>query len=231
VKSAEANLNQSLLELERTSVRAPFDAQILSRTVNIGSEITTNTELARLAGVREYWVVLSVPVARLGRISFPGDQQPGSEVILRHRTAWPEGAFRKGVVLRLIGTVDGQTRLARVLVSVADPLALEEETSGPRMLIGTILQAAIKGQALENVFRIGRDFLREGDRVWLNRKGKLEIVEVTVVDKDRQFAYISDGMEEGDLLVKNNLATVAPGIDLRIQSEESPGLEGRNESP
>lgn len=219
LKSAESMLNQAKLELERTSVSAPFDAQVLSRNVNIGSEIDTNVELARLVGVDEYWVVVSVPVARLERITFPENGQPGAQVIIRNRTAWPDGASRKGEVMRLIGALDSQTRLARVLVSVEDPLALSPETQGPKMLVGAIVQVEISGRELENVFRIDRDFLREGDRLWLKRDGKLSITEAKVVFKDKDYAYISEGMEDGDLLVISNLAAVAEGVGLRTEAE------------
>ena len=217
VKSAQAMLNQAKLDLERTSVKAPFDAQILSRNAYVGSEIDPNTELARLVGIKEYWVIVNVPVAKLQYVNLPETDSDGARVIIRNRTAWPEGMYREGRVIRLIGALDGQTRLARILVSIKDPLALEPDTKGPKMLVGSIVQTEILGQPLRNVFRIDRDFLREGDRLWLKKDGKLAVTNATVVLKDKDYAYISDGMKDGDLLVTNNLATVAEGIGLRTE--------------
>lgn len=221
VKSAQAMLEQAKLELDRTTLTAPFDAQILSRHVNIGSEIDTNTDLARLVGVEEYWVIASVPVARLTDIAFPEDGMSGARVTIRNRSAWPEGAIRQGEVVRLIGALDGQTRLARVLIRVKDPLALSPETQGPKMLVGAMVQAEIEGRALENVFRIDRDYLREGDRLWLKRDGKLAITDADVAFKDKDYAYVTAGMEDGDLLVTSNLAAVAEGIDLRTSTDDA----------
>lgn len=219
LKSAESMLNQSKLELDRTSITAPFDAQVVSRSANVGSEIDTSMELARLIGIDEYWVIVNVPVAKLERITFPDNEQDGADVVIRNRTAWPDGATREGEVVRLIGALDGQTRLARVLVSVKDPLALKPETQGPKMLVSAIVQAEIAGRALKDVFRIDRDFLREGDRLWLKRDEKLVITDAKVVFKDKDYAYISEGMEDGDLLVISNLAAVAEGIGLRTEAE------------
>jgi hypothetical protein len=87
------------------------------------------------------------------------------------------------------------------------------------MLVGAIVQVEISGRELENVFRIDRDFLREGDRLWLKREGKLSITEAKVVFKDKDYAYISEGMEDGDLLVISNLAAVAEGVGLRTEAE------------
>lgn len=219
VKAAEAMLNQSKLDLERTSIIAPFDAQILSRNVNIGSEIDPNIELARLVGINEYWAIVNVPVAKLKHINLSENGKDGARVIVRNRTAWPEGTFREGRAVRLIGALDGQTRLARILVSIKDPLALKPETKGPKMLVGSIVQTEIFGTPLKNVFRIDRDFLREGDRLWLKRDGKLAVTNATVVLKDKDYAYISEGMEDGDLLVTNNLTTVAEGVGLRTETD------------
>lgn len=223
VKSAQAMLRQAQLELERTSITAPFDAHILSRNVNIGSEVDSDTELARLVGVHEYWVLVSVPVARLNRIAFPENGKQGAKVILRNRSAWTEDQVREGRIVRLIGALDEQTRMARVLVSVQDPLARQAGKNTPRLLVGAILQAEIAGRGLENVFRIDRDFLRQGNRLWLKRDGKLTITEATLVFQDKDFAYISGGMEDGDILVTSNLSTVAEGVGLRIDAKEPRG--------
>ena len=222
VKSAKAMLNQAKLDLKRSTIKAPFDAQILARNVNIGSEVDSNTELARLVGVDEYWIIASVPVAKLRHINFPEAGKAGAKVLIRNRSAWGEGITREGRVVRLIGALDGQTRLARILVSVKDPLALKSETQGPAMLVGAIVQTEITGQALHDVFRIKRDFLREGDRLWLKRDGKLSITQAKLVLKDKRYAYLSEGMESGDLLVTNNLTAVAEGIGLRTEVEDPP---------
>jgi RND family efflux transporter MFP subunit len=225
VRAAEAALSQARLELARTRIAAPFDAQVLSRRVNIGSQVAPGAELARLIGLDDYWVIVTVPVAQLGQIALPTGDEAGAPVRLRNRTAWPEGQYRQGRVRRLIGALDDQTRLARVLVSVHDPLARRAETQGPPMLVGAIMQAQIQGRPLANVVRIDRDHLREDDRLWLNVDGRLQIRQAQVAFKDRHYAYIRDGLDTGDWLVTSNLATVAEGAPLRTDAE-GPGQGG-----
>jgi len=231
VLSAQAALDQAKLELARTKIEAPFDAQILSRNVNVGSQVDPGMTLARLVGVDEYWVMVSVPVAKLDRIAFPEDGQAGAPVIIRNRAAWPADSHREGRVKRLIGVLDDQTRLARVLVSVKDPLALEDDAKGPRMIVGGIVQAEIEGSPLENVFRIDRNYLRENDTLWIKRDGKLAITEATVLFKDKDHAYIAEGLKDGDLLVTSNLSTVAEGVPLRTEQENTPTQDNEEESP
>jgi RND family efflux transporter MFP subunit len=219
VLSAQAALNQARLELERTSIEASFNAQILTRNVNVGSQVEPGMGLARLVGIDEYWVIVTVPLAKLDQIAFPQNGEKGAPVRVVNRTAWPEGIYRQGRIKRLIGALDEQTRLARVLVSVSDPLALKEGTKGPKMIVGTVVQAVIEGRPLPNVFRINRDHLREGNTLWVKKDGKLEIRDAVVVFQDKQYAYLSKGLHDGDQLVTSNLATVAQGALLRTESE------------
>lgn len=225
VLSARAARDQARLELARTRVEAPFKAQIVTRNVSVGSQVAPGMELARLVGIDEYWVIVAVPLAKLGQIAFPRNGEEGAPVRLSNRRAWPEAAYRQGRVERLIGALDDRTRLARVLVSVRDPLALDEGAKGPGLIVGTILQAEIQGRPLSNVFRIDRDYLREDDTLWVAEDGKLAIRPAAVVFKDREYAYVSGGLSDGDQLVTGNLATVAEGVPLRTAGDTPRQME------
>ncbi|WP_420548772.1 efflux RND transporter periplasmic adaptor subunit [Curvivirga sp.] len=216
VHSAKASFEQARMELERASVKTPFAAQIITRNVNIGSQINTNTQIARLVGIDEYWVIVAVPVSQLQHLTFPQGNNQGARVIIKSPKAWPENAVREGNVVRLIGALDQTTRLARVLVSVKDPLAIQKRNKQP-ILVDSIVQTEIEGKLLKNVFRIKRDYLREGNTVWLNRDNKLHISQATVVMKDKEYAYISKGINDNDLLITSSLATVAEGMALRTE--------------
>ena len=123
----------------------------------------------------------------------------------------------------VIGVLDQTTRLARVLVSVKDPLALRDR-SKPKIFVNSIVRAEIEGKALENVFRIKREHLHTGNTIWLNKGDKLHISTVAVVFKDDEYAYISKGIRSWDSLVTTSLATIAPGIDLR--TDKTPEAQG-----
>ncbi len=217
LQSAEAALEQARLDLERTVVRAPFDAQILTRDVNVGSQVSAGDALARIVGVDEYWIIASVPLRDLRWIRFAEDADgAGAPVEVRHDAAWPPGTVRGGQVARLIGTVDQRTRLARVLVTVPDPLGRAAE--GPALVLGTIVRLRIQGRPLEDVVRIDRDLLRQDDTVWVMEDEQLRIREAEVVFADAEYAYLRSGVEDGEHVVTTNLATVTDGLPLRREA-------------
>ena len=216
--AARAALELAELELERTTVRAPFDAQVLDRSVNIGSQVGTGDTLGRLVGIDEYWVFASVPLRDLRWITFPGrDSDGGSPARVRHTTAWEPGVYREARVSRLIGEVDNQARLARVLLTLPDPLALHVDS--PPVVLGTLLRVEIEGKPLSGVVRLDRDYLRQNDTVWIKSGGELTIRSVSVAFRDADYAYITDGLEPGERVVTTSLATVTEGLPLRTEDE------------
>lgn len=225
VRAARAAVEQARLELERTTIGAPFDAHILSREVNVGSQVAPGDRLGHLVGVETYWVEATVPIAKLRWITFPGAKgEKGAPVRIHNRGVWPEDTWREGYVDSLIGALDQQTRLARVLVAVPDPLALRPEAAQkPPLIIGTFLDAHIQAEEIADVVRLERDYLRQEDTVWVMNEGKLNIREVDIVFRDARYAYIVTGLQEGEQVVTSNLATVTEGARLRIAGADKAG--------
>lgn len=218
VEAAQAAVRRAELDLERTRIRAPFAAHILSREANVGSQVSPGEPLGRLVGIESYWVEATVPVAQLRWLAFPSaGEATGSAAQVRNRAAWPEGVYREARVHQLIGALEAQTRLARVLLTVADPLAHEPASAGqPPLMVGSYVEVRIDGEPIENVIRMNRDFLRQNDTVWVNADGVLRIREVEVVFSDEQFVYIASGLDETDLVVTTNLSSVFEGAALRM---------------
>lgn len=216
LEAARAAVARAQLELDRTVIKAPFDAQVVERMVNLGSQVERGDLMAQLIGVNEYWVIASVPLNQLKWIEFAQDNEKPSRVAIRKRGIWDDDMARQGVVQRFIGTLDEQTRLARVLITVDDPLAIV--TAGPPLVLDAIVQTIIAGRPVENVVRLDRDFLRQNDTIWVMEDGKLSIRTAKVIFRDADFAYIDGGLEDGDRVIKTNLARVRENAELREET-------------
>jgi RND family efflux transporter MFP subunit len=222
VASARAAVKQAALHLSRTHVRAPFDAHILSRDANLGSQVSTSDRLAHLVGTDAYWVSTTVPLRDLQRIRFADGKEQGSAARIAHRAAWSSGVVRDGTVERLIGMVDDQTRLARVLVRVEDPLAREQDA--PALVLGAMVEVHIEGREIENVVRVNRSYIRDGDTIWLYVDGQLEIRALNIVFEDSQYAYVTEGLRGDEEVVTTSLASASPGIGLQRISDSDDGV-------
>ncbi len=216
LRAAEASVEQAQLDLDRTVVRAPFAAQILDRSVELGSEVAAGDALARLVGIDAYWVFATVPLDKIRWVELPSGDRPGARATILHRTAWRPGDQRQGRVERLIGEVDQETRLARLIVTVPQPLGDDGE---PALVLGSIVQVAIEARPIDDVVRLPRAYLRQDDTVWLIEDGTLRIQTVEVLFSDAGHAYIGKGLQTGDRVVVTNLATVADGLAVRDMAD------------
>lgn len=219
VAAARAAVAQARLELERTHIRAPFDAHILSRNVHVGSQVARGDDLGRVVGLDSYWVVTTVPLAQLPWLAFPRGDEQGPQVEIRNRVAWPDGVYRTGYLHRLLGALEERTRMARVLVAVPDPLSRLDAAEGkPPLMIGAFVETRIAAKRLTDVFRVERELVRGGQTLWVLADGKLSIRAIDIVFEDTEFVYVKDGLQVGERIVTTNLSTVVEGAPLRVKA-------------
>jgi len=225
VESAQAAVNQARLNLDRTTIRAPFNAHIIERDVNKGSLVSPGQSLGQLVGIDTYWVEVSVPMNKLGRLNFQEDGE-GSPVQIRNRSAWKESQYREGRLFKMLGTLEYETRMARVLVEVKDPVSVKKgNESLPKLIIGSFVETSIQGKELDNVVIVNRDHIRSNETVWVMQGDSLDIRDVGIEFQNSEYAFISSGLNDGDRVITTNLANVTQGAPLRLSGEDSGSAE------
>lgn len=213
VEAAQARLRQAELSLSRTRVSAPSRSLVLSRLVGVGSLVTPSTVVGRLVAVERFWVELSLPSRLLQFLP------PDTTVRLQDRSAWAAGSYREGRLSGVVRALDEQTRMARLLVEVEDPLALERE--GPALSIGAFVQAELQATTLHEVTRLPSGLVRRDDVVWTMEDEVLRLRPVEVLLSDGTYSYLR-GLAPGVQVVRTDLASVADGAPLRVAPESGP---------
>jgi RND family efflux transporter MFP subunit len=237
LEAARSGLERAKLDLERTVIRAPFNAIVHEEFVDIGKMVSPQTQLAHLAGTDKFWVQVSVPVDRLSWIRFPGpDNSEGSKARIVYETGLDGAAKREGQVVRLRGALDEKGRMARVLVAIEDPLNIRGGTIGTGnvaeeaklpLLVGAYVRVEIEGTELEDVFAVPRTALRDGDRVWImDPRDRLVVRPVDVAWRRREKVLVRDGITEGERIVVGAISTPIPGMKLRLEDDEDAPVEG-----
>jgi len=221
LKAANAELEAARLQLSRTRITAPFNAIVRTTHVETGSQVATQESLATLVGTDEYWVQVSVPVDRLKWIDVPDSQQhQGAKVQITYQGE----AVRSGRVVKLLSDLETEGRMARLVVSIKDPLGLRSpDRKKPAILIGEYVRVEIQGSMIEGAFRIPRTALRNNTHIWLaDAEGKLDIREVHTLWRDSHTVLIKDGLEPGTRLIVSDLATPVPGMAINVDTNNQP---------
>jgi RND family efflux transporter MFP subunit len=227
VEKAKSRLAVAELALERTTIRAPFNALVLEEFTDEGQLVNRQTPLATLAGADQFRVQVSVPVAALQRISVPeGPGKAGSEAEVIFEPVSGSAVIRHGQVLQVMGDLDPEGRMARILIVIEDPLNLQagQQAEGEKMqrmerlkpggvLLGSYVKVRISAGFLDNVYAIPRQALREGDVIWVkDSEDTLRVRTVRVVWRKRDEVLVDADLEPGDLLILSRLQSPMPGM-------------------
>ncbi|WP_406827808.1 efflux RND transporter periplasmic adaptor subunit [Microbulbifer sp. ARAS458-1] len=206
--AAQAQVKLAQRDLRLTEIRAPFNALLVSRTVDVGDRVAPGTVLYSLAGADRFQIEVEVPARQLPQLNTP------KATVQIRGSQWPEGTYREGRFVRVIPVLEEQGRLARVLVELDDPLGLKKPGL-PQLLLNDLARVQITGQAAGQQVRIPLTALQDGNRVWVVRDGKIHIQSVQLSHYDDEFAILESGLRGGELLVTTRLASVTEGMPVR----------------
>ena len=220
LSAAEAELKAAMLDFDRTHITVPFNAMVRSKSVDRGSQVTSQEPLAELVGTDAYRVQASLPVDRLEWINVPvqtGDSGSKARII------YGRGNECSGKVIRLLGDLAAEGRMARILVEVADPLGLNSSNQNRTpLLIGEYVRVKILGRKLDNVFQIPRTALKDNSSIWIVGEDQtLEIRKVRAVWRDADVVLLQDGLKPGERLIVSDLPAPVEKMTVRVEPLKS----------
>ncbi len=249
LREARARLERAERDLTRTELTAPYRGRVRSEQVDVGQFVTRGAPIARLYAVDYAEVRLPVPDRELAYLEVPlvpriGDAAdapptPGSRVVLSAEFAGQLHDW-EGTLVRTGAELDPRSRMVQLVARVSDPYGLETglETgleSSPEserttpLAVGLFVEAEIEGRAVDRVFVIPRDALRDGNRMWIvDAEKQIQIRDVEVLRTERDNVIIGAGLVSGDRVCTSLLAAAINGMRVRVlDDEESAGLAER----
>ena len=221
--AARTQMQQAELDLERTILRIPFNGVVLEKNVAVGAQISPQTSVARLAGTDEFWIRITIPRHDLADILLPSAiSEPVQVTVLPMSGQGDTSINRQGSILRLLPDVDPQGLMARLLISVSKPLL--HDTENP-LLLGSMVKVLLPGKTINACFTVPRTTVRPDNTVLLvDPDNRLEVRSVTVARMDRDLAYITAGLADGERLIISPVPAPISGMKLSPATGSKPAV-------
>jgi len=228
VKSAQASVLRAKRNLERTEIRAPYDAMIDSRTIGLGSFVGTGSRIGKLLGTDVAEVRL--PVAD-NQLQFLADEGKNSQVNLIGTYAG-KGVIWQANIARSEGVIDNKSRMSYLVAEIKDPYGLNRESSAELSPIrfGSYVTADIIGVNLAQATLIPRYLVNNSRVAILDTDSKLNFTEVSITRQEGSNVIVTNGLHEGDQLIISALDYPVDGMKLTLQGNESLESEESSEN-
>lgn len=201
LSAAKAALSKARTDLSRTTIRAPFDATVLSESVEEGQFVNVGAQLATLMATDQVWVRIAVPVEQLQWISIPGfGAEEGSPARVVQRLGDEATRVWEGRVLRLVTELEAETRRAQLIIAVDNPF--EVAAGEIPLLPEAFVEAQLDGRQHPSIAKVPRAAVFAGNQVWtVDAEDRLRQRSLKIAWSDADHVYASEGLEDGSRVV------------------------------
>lgn len=212
VTAARDRLRQARVDLANTEIRAPFDAVVDIKRVDLGQYVTAGSALMKLlsTGVAEVRLPLlasDVPYVRYGQ------EESGQWPLLTLTASF--GNIRhswQARLARLERRVDEETRVFFLVAQVDEPY--NRELHSHILAMGLFVEASFAGNPIADAVKIPRSALHQSAYVYLLADGKLKRNSVTLARREGDSVIVS-GLQPGDRLVLTRLDLMVDGMPVK----------------
>jgi len=221
LKASEADLAAARLDLERTSISAPFNGRISEKLVDIGQFVSPGTAIATVYATDAVQVRLPLTGRQVALLDLPlnYDNAPvedaGPPVTLRARFANRDWEWQ-GRVVRTDASIDEDSRVVYAVAEVEKPFAREPGSDRPPLAPGLFVHATISGRPLPAVTRLPRSALRSDDSVMLvDARQRAQRRPVHLLHSDADSVWVQ-GLAEGERVIVREPVLVVAGMEVTV---------------
>lgn len=226
VNSAMSSLKKAELDLSRTVINAPFKSIVIDEDVETGQNIGQGQKIATLVSTDKFRIQASIPEKHLHWLNIPEINSIGSKVRVISNNSIIEGE-----IISLRKELDTKGRMAHIIIRVNDPLDIN--AGGYPLLLGSYVRLEIQGKEIQGIYPLPPKAIRENNRIWVIKKGKLAIRKINVVWENAEEVLISGDINPGEKIIISRISIPVEGMEIREykNNHSEPKQAGRENEP
>ncbi len=222
VKAAQAIVKRAKRNLERTEIKAPYDAIIASRKISLGTFASKGSEIGQVNSIAEGEVRL--PIAN-NQLSYLPNRGINAQVKLTANIG-DEQIEWTATVVRSEGIKDQSSRMHYLIAEVADPYALKSDLTP--LEFGSYVEADVTGLTLIDAAVIDSNWVSNNQVAVVDANNQLVFKSLVTVHDAAGNSIVKSGLAEGDNVITSSLQYPVPGMQLVILNENQPAIKESN---
>jgi multidrug efflux pump subunit AcrA (membrane-fusion protein) len=237
-RSAAARLGQAETNLERTTARAPYDARIVEKTIEVGQHVMTGQMALVLADDARLEIAVPLDGVEVGRwLDVERDEHDahwfGKFAPAAVRVVWtedPDGATFEGRLER-IESYDRSTRTFNLVVAVdARNHPANRSTRFP-LTDGMFCEVFIPGRVARGVVPVPRSAVDSDSTVLISKEGRIRTRRVDVARFEGEVALVAEGLEDHSVVLTSRPPRLIDGMSVDVRLAESSGALEASRTP
>ena len=221
LKEAQINLDQAERDLDRTELRAPFDAIVRSKAVDLGEFVSMGKPLAQLFAADGFEVRLPVLDTQLAYLNLPSSFDTTAPLNSANLPSVRLSAQYAGAAAswdaQLVRSESEIDRRSRMVTLVARVSGTRNALSANPLPVGAFVNAEIEGITLENAFQLPRSALRQDNQVLVvDKESRLRFRDVSIARYEQDRILIQSGLKDGDVVNISPIQAVVDGMEVSV---------------
>ena len=191
----------------------------LEKAVEAGQHVGTGQYLGTIYahGALEIEVRIAVKDLQWLPAGIDPDHPVEAEIVFGHNDTthiW------EGRLIRMKAQMEKRTRTLPVIIGIHDTRPKDREKEGVRLRPGMFVRVKIKGKEISRAFVLPRHVVHAGDVVYTVNDRRLKIKPVRVLRTYKETVIVTEGLSDGERIIKSPLSSPMEGMLLRIETEE-----------
>ncbi|PSW66997.1 efflux RND transporter periplasmic adaptor subunit [Photobacterium leiognathi subsp. mandapamensis] len=237
VKFAKAGVERAKRNLAKTEIRAPFDALVKMKNINMGSYLSQGKLIGELYGTETAEIRLPITPNSFSYLDLNRLDSRKLNIEVQYGDTQINHWAAK--LVRNEGIIDKDNRMIYLIAEVDDPYNLKSplgkssiksisslSTSSPSLSLpvlqfGTFVTTTIQGKKVKDVIKLPRHVVRSEQVIVVDSQNKTQTRQVNVVRSDNENAYVIGGLEDGEFVSLIRSDSLIDGTEVKTVMSQS----------
>lgn len=212
LESAQVSLTFAQEQLEDTVFRAPYSGYLLSRTIDLGTEITGGMSGPIASAYSSGDAEIRLPLTESERLLI--DTKNLNENTVR---LYDSGKLvAQGKIQRIEASLNPNNRLFYAVALIENAFPEDNQIHTSEMFRGQYLDAMIDGILIDKAFTLPNEAIRESSTIYtITNQNQLVEKSITVISSNSKQVIVSTGLDDDDRVVVSPVPFYINGMSVK----------------